>query len=319
AGGMPATSSWASTASTSRSPSVLVGVAGLTLDRCGSGGSMFGAASGAAASGISACTPTASLFVRASPGGSATPLCTLSPLSVNVGASGCSFASGCDSMSTANSDDDSVASYVPKDTRVQAILDEVGVCSESDLLAYDKTPVEALFVPTFFGSGAPTEVAPRLYLGNKSFAVDVPWLKEHGVTALVNCAADVDVHHDAQLLEDAGIRFTRHIPMEDKAEFEAQALLRVGARAVHDAIVGGHTVFVFCSAGMSRSGSCLAACLRARAHTHARERIHIPCTPALRAAHACALAHTHALFTCSCYCHCIPHAAPRHEPVASRR
>lgn len=104
----------------------------------------------------------------------------------------------------------------------------------------------------------PTEIVPRLWLGDHRDAEDVP----AGATLVVNCTRDVPFSHDSPA---ARIR----VPVDDLGDPAEQATLvehwvRTGVvAAISTHLEQGHAVLVHCKMGRQRSAATVAAFLMA--------------------------------------------------------
>ena len=94
--------------------------------------------------------------------------------------------------------------------------------------------------------------APTLWLGSSHRARDVDWLVARGIGFVLNVADDVD--SPAEAYQAAGIRFT-HLELADTSDCDIGSHLPDLVAMIHAQRVAGTSVFVHCSAGVSRSGT----------------------------------------------------------------
>ena len=86
----------------------------------------------------------------------------------------------------------------------------------------------------------------NLYLGDKNAAKDEKYLKEHGITAVVNCASSFESKYK-------DLKFIK-LGLKDKSSQKLFPKLDEGYEFIKEHIKKGK-VFVHCQAGRSRSGS----------------------------------------------------------------
>ena len=103
-------------------------------------------------------------------------------------------------------------------------------------------------------------VLPELVVGEYPTPNDASWLREtHGVTAVINLQDDADLASKGLSLRDLehayrthGMRF-HHVPITDCDAAMLAARLDHVVQLVHEAVSGGHRVYLHCNAGMNRA------------------------------------------------------------------
>jgi len=103
----------------------------------------------------------------------------------------------------------------------------------------------------------PTEIIPRLWIGNMNDALNYGLLKNLNVKTVVNCTKDIQfINNDL-----TNIR----VPVDDNLEpQEIENMYKLMNRAVdliHLSLMSGETVLVHCHAGRQRSAAIIAAYL----------------------------------------------------------
>lgn len=104
------------------------------------------------------------------------------------------------------------------------------------------------------------EILPRLYLGGyRALRDDIPRLRTHGITFILNVASEV--HYSKRLLaylDEHKIQHV-HIPMKDEDAYPlGDALPDVLAR-MKQAYEDGQCIYVHCHRGISRSAAVVIA------------------------------------------------------------
>lgn len=100
------------------------------------------------------------------------------------------------------------------------------------------------------------EVYPRIYVGNYKSSQDVLWLRETGITVIVNCTKDLRI---CPSLNETHVQRVYRIPVDDNLEEEEIAnLAEWSAEAVYiitEAWKRGNVILIHCAAGMQRSAA----------------------------------------------------------------
>lgn len=107
-------------------------------------------------------------------------------------------------------------------------------------------------------SGDYSEIIPGLWLGNSKASRDIKFIKEHKITAILNCTKDVENVFD-------GIEYMR-IPVDDDlTSAEIASMRKYLPHAVSfiykNRVLDGGRVLVHCYAGIQRSAMCVLAYL----------------------------------------------------------
>lgn len=107
-----------------------------------------------------------------------------------------------------------------------------------------------------------TEVAPRLWLGNRGAALSGTWLEDHDIGAIFNCTKDLPFLHP----DDPRVRRYR-VPVDDDLSDREVNALALWAPEVVSKLAReyqrGEPVLVHCAAGMQRSAAVCAMFLMA--------------------------------------------------------
>lgn len=93
-------------------------------------------------------------------------------------------------------------------------------------------------------------VIPRLYISDAKHAHSEAWLRQHNITHIVNCAAEVPSPH-------AGIVKYLNLRMHDSPTEDIRHTLPSSKQFIHGAMTSSpnNNVLVHCYMGMSRSAS----------------------------------------------------------------
>lgn len=108
-----------------------------------------------------------------------------------------------------------------------------------------------------------SDVTPQLAVGGAFRRRQIKQLKQHGVTAVVDCR--LEAQDDPNALNGAGIQFL-HVPTPDRHGF-TYAQMQEGVDWVVDHIVGGGRAFLHCEHGVGRGPLMACAVLVAQGYT----------------------------------------------------
>lgn len=96
----------------------------------------------------------------------------------------------------------------------------------------------------------PTEMSqifPRLWIAPADTVREVAFLKEHGITHVLNCAAEEPASYPKTVV-------SRHVPLTDTEDEDAYAQILFGAKLLDVWLRNvQNTIVVHCKAGISRS------------------------------------------------------------------
>ena len=93
-----------------------------------------------------------------------------------------------------------------------------------------------------------SKITNQLYLGGAAEAKNKRWLKDHGVTHIINCSIEHDNYYPSDFVYLS-------LNLYDDPRQTLYGVLEIAYRFLTDAIFNGGTVFVHCHAGVSRSAS----------------------------------------------------------------
>lgn len=98
------------------------------------------------------------------------------------------------------------------------------------------------------------QIMPRLWLGNRTAALDPQFLKEKGIDTVFNCSKDIPFH--------PSIRRRYRVPVDDNLQAEEIRNLELWSYEIvykmNNEYKEGHTILVHCAAGMQRSPAVVA-------------------------------------------------------------
>lgn len=88
-----------------------------------------------------------------------------------------------------------------------------------------------------------------LYIGSKNEASDLVWLREHGITHIVNCAIELPNYHAGQ-----GIKY-KSLKLNDNHHQSIHHILEPIHNFIRKTTASKNKVLVHCAAGKSRSAA----------------------------------------------------------------
>lgn len=111
------------------------------------------------------------------------------------------------------------------------------------------------------------EIIPRLWLGNAKASMDSEWIKQQGITVVVNCTKDRPF--------SPLIPIKYRVPVDDNLEETEIRNMELWASEIAYRIlreyVQGHVILVHCAAGIQRSAAAIAFFLIVYQQQHASD------------------------------------------------
>ncbi|XP_038053155.1 dual specificity protein phosphatase 3-like [Patiria miniata] len=144
-------------------------------------------------------------------------------------------------------------------------------CTPRDLLLIAKDSSDMVMMPT----RAYDEVYPKIFISEKSFALNKDALKKVGITHILNTAQGVGFGHvdtDEEYYKDTGMTF-QAIKATDTPRFNMSPFLHDTAEIIENALQNKGTILVHCVEGFSRSATVVVAFLMIKRGMDARDAL----------------------------------------------
>jgi hypothetical protein len=111
------------------------------------------------------------------------------------------------------------------------------------------------------------EIVPRLWLGNAKASMDADWLRQTGVTVVMNCTKDRPFSHTVPI--------QYRVPVDDNLQEAEIRNMELWSTEIAYQLLKeyqqGHTILVHCAAGIQRSAAAVAFFLIAHQQQTAHE------------------------------------------------